>query len=327
MKKLTILLALLFSAITAYGGEARQFVDSATINDDGTIVTLPMYQGRSGNRSLWYVVTEASGANEADRFGVSKVNKLEVARGTPAVQIVSVDSHGTIHFPATVNFAPDRIVVPDPVAGFPPQIAIPGADGEPGYSPLIELPNGVILNASHIANDTGIHDRVVAIDYAAQLVHLELADGIARGNAVKYITTESSSPVGAALEGVTFAPALNAAPFAGGDGTDSARASLAAITNGQTGIANPDRQGLNSALLGEGSPLNLLAWTPNQGRYSPLWDVHLSTWAAGKAATRQNDFFDVESLANDGVITAPDGTPWGPSDFIVNCPVISQLDD
>lgn len=327
MRKIILMTALLIAAGSAYAEDDRLFMDSAKVNDDRTIVTLPLYQGHSGNQSVWYIVTEASESNEADKYGVSQVNKLRNARGTAAVQIVSVGSNGSINFPATVNFAPDRVVVPDPDTGFPPQVAIPGAEGEAGYSPLIELPNGVILNASHVANDSGIHDRIVAIDYAAGLVQWELVDGFARDNAVLYITTESSSPVGAALEGVTYAPALNAAPFAGGDGTDSARSSLAAITNGQTGANNPQRQGLNSALMGDGAPLNLLAWTPNQGRYSPLWDVHLSTWAEGENPSLQRDFFDVEDLADDGEITAPDGSPWGPSGFIVNCPVISQLDD
>ena len=51
----------------------------------------------------------------------------------------------------------------------------------------------------------------------------ELIDGVARGKAVLYICTESSDPVAAAIENVTYAPALNAAPYAGGDGTDSTR--------------------------------------------------------------------------------------------------------
>ena len=45
MKRLTILAALLFAVATTYAGDARQFLDSATVNDDGTIVTLPLYQG------------------------------------------------------------------------------------------------------------------------------------------------------------------------------------------------------------------------------------------------------------------------------------------
>ena len=64
-----------------------------------------------------------------------------------------------------------------------------------------------------------------------------------------------------------------AAPSAGDDGSKSARVGLVAFVNGQTGANNPQRQGLNSALMGDGDPLNVLRRTPNQGGYSPLWDV------------------------------------------------------
>ena len=79
-------------------------------------------------------------------------------------------------------------------------------------------------------------------------------------------------PGPAALEGSTFVPRLGEAPALRDDSTHAARASLAALVNGPTG--SPDtRQGLNSALLGEGNPLNVLAWRPGQGRYSSLRDV------------------------------------------------------
>jgi hypothetical protein len=213
--------------------------------------------------------------------------------------------------------------VPGPT-GFPPAVAEPGAVGEEGYSPLIELPDGTILNAPQIANDTGQADKVVSLDTAGGSVVYKETDGFARGKPVKYVSTEASLDVAAALEDVTLAPALNAAPFAGGDGTDSARASLAAFVNGATGAGNPERQGLNSALLDGLDPLNILAWTPNQGRYSPLWDVHLAAWAPGVAPTRQTEFADVEDLAEDGAVTAPDGGPFGPSGFIVDCPIVSE---
>ena len=154
-----------------------------------------------------------------------------------------------------------------------------------------------------------------------------LVDGFARDKPVKYISTDASDPGAAALEGATYAPLLNAAPGLGDDGSDSSRASLAAFTNGQTGLGNPERQGLNSALLGEGDPLNLLAWLPNQGRYSPLWDVHFSTFADPDDAERVTRFADVEDLAEDGEITAPDGTAWGATGFIVNCPVIARVSE
>lgn len=134
---------------------------------------------------------------------------------------------------------------------------------------------------------------------------------------MRYVSTDSSDPAAAALEDVTYAPALNAAPFAGGDGTDSARASLAAFVNGQTGPNNPNRQGLNSAVLDGLDPLNNLAWNPSQGRYSPLWDVFAAGWtnaaiAAGKNV-RQTAFADVAKLAKDGLITAPGGAGFGPA--------------
>ena len=125
-----------------------------------------------------------------------------------------------------------------------------------------------------------------------------------------------------------LAPRLNAAPFAGGDGTDSARASLAAFVNGQTGAANPQRQGLNSALLDGLDPLNVLAWNPSQGRYSPLWDVHPAEWSARAIAAglnlRQTDFGHVRGLARKGLVTGPGGAPFGPAGFIVNCPIVSS---
>src|SRR5919202_807917 len=124
-----------------------------------------------------------------------------------------------------------------------------GAVGEPGYSPLIELPDGTILNAPQIANATGQADKVVSIDRADGTVTYKETDGFARGNPVKYVSTDATDPLAAALEDATLAPALNAAPFAGGDGTDSARATLVAFVNGATGATNPQRQGLNSAVV------------------------------------------------------------------------------
>ena len=82
---------------------------------------------------------------------------------------------------------------------------------------------------------------------------------------------------------------------------------------------------MNSALLGEGDPLNVLAWTPNQGRYSPLWDVHLSTWAPGQMPTRQSEVAKIADLAAAGKITGFPSGPWVASGFIVNCPIIAQL--
>lgn len=302
---------------------ARVFVPGAVVNTDHT-VTLPLHRGRSGNQTVWFIVTEASDSGHADTWKASVAQKLRNAKGTAAVQKVTLDADGTVVFPTTVDFSPTHVIVPGPT-GFPPNAAAPGAVGQPGYSPLIQLPDGAVLNAPQPVNSSGQADKVVAVDTAAKTVRYRLTDGFARGNAVVYISTESSDPGAAAIEDVTYAPALNAAPFAGGDGTDSARASLAAITNGQTGAANPARQGLNSALLGDGDPLNVLAWQPNQGRYSPLWDVHFTQWAPGQTPVRQTEFAKIADLAQQGKVTAFPTGPWGPSGFIVDCPIIAAV--
>jgi hypothetical protein len=114
--------------------------------------------------------------------------------------------------------------------------------GLPGYSPLVQLPDGAVLNAPQLANGSGRADKVTAIDPAHKTMRYALTDGLSRGSSVVYISTDASDPGAATIENVTFTPSLNAAPVAGGDGTNSARATLAAFTNGATGAANPQRQ-------------------------------------------------------------------------------------
>ena len=314
------------TAGAAHADGSRTTFVARAVEKAGNLVTLPVHQGTSQGRQVWYVVLDASTSEAAATYGVNRSNKLRNARGSSAVQKVSV-RNGVIDFPASVDFSPVRVVVPGPT-GFPPAAAAPGAVGEPGYSPLVQLPDGTILNASQVANPSGRADKVVDLDTAARTVTLRETDGFSRNVPVKYLSTDASDPGAAALEDVTFAPALNAAPFAGGDGTDSARASLAAFVNGQTGAANPNRQGLNSAVLDGLDPLNNLAWNPSQGRYSPLWDVFPAAWTAKAIASgrnlRQTAFADVEDLAQKGLVTGPGGAPFAAGGFIVDCPIISQ---
>lgn len=301
------------------------FLRSAIENADNT-ATLPLYRGTSKGRTVWYILLDSSDGGDADRLGLNRSSKLANAAGTLAVQRVKL-VNGVIDFPASVDFRPQRLVVPGPT-GFPPDAASPGAVGEPGYSPLIQLPDGTIRNAPQIANDTGRSDKALRIDFARGTVDVLEAFGFANGRRVKYISTDASDPGAAALENSTYAPALNAAPFAGGDGTDSSRTTLVAFVNGQTGLGNPQRQGLNSALLDGADPLNLLFWAPNQGRYSPLWDVHPGQWSAAAVAAgtnvAQRDRSQLLNLVADSIVTGPGGAKFGPAGFIVNCPIVSS---
>ena len=161
-------------------------------------------------------------------------------------------------------------------------------------------------------------------------------DGCYDNESVHYASFDASDPVAAAIEDVTYAPSLDAAPSLGcADAAVAAancsRESLIAFTNGQTGAANPQRQGLNAAILDAPPPLNILQEIPEQKSqfdYSPMWDVHLATWTDAAVAAglnlRQTDFSAALQQVTDGNVTGfPAGSPFGPSGFIVNCPVVS----
>jgi len=332
--KLKILLAFLAVTLTlgvsvskvAHASDGHTlFIQSAVQNANGT-VTLPLYRGTSHGQTVYYVMTDSSDGNFSQQFGLNRAQKLVNAAATNGVQKVAV-SNGVVDFPATVDFSPIRQVTPGP-QGFPPAAAQPGAIGEAGYSPLIQLPSGVIVNAPHIANGTGQADKVVSIDLIRRTVTYRQTDGFQGGDPVKYVSFDASNPVAATLENVTFAPALDALPTLNDDSTASSRATLIAFVNGQTGANNPQRQGLNSAILDGLDPLNLLRWNPSQGRYSPMWDVNLAKWtdqivAAGQNL-RQTDVGTAQGLAQHGDLTAPDGGSLTASGFIVNCPIVSR---
>lgn len=310
---------------------ARLFVSSATVNLNASTVTLPLYRGTSKGSTVYFIVLDASDGKTASLLGVNRADKLNNAANTKAVQQVRI-INGQIDFPASVNFSPSRVVIPTPGTGFPPQAGTqPGSEGEAGYSPLIQLPNNTVLNAPIIAADSGKHDKIIHIDTVLRRVTLQLTDGFSNGKAVKYLSTDASNPVAAALEASTLAPALNESPTVGDDSGQSSRATLVAFINGQTGATNPQRQGLNSALLDGLSPLNVLAWLPNQGRYSPLWDVHLAKWTttaiSGNRVRLETDVGAIFNLGqrSPALVTNPDDTPFSAAGFVVNCPIIIQL--
>jgi hypothetical protein len=317
-------IAIASSELGLASGGHTLFMQSAVEHPNLT-ATLPLHRGTSHGQTVYYVITDSSDGNFSQTFGINRSQKLANAAHSGGVQKVSV-VNGVLDFPATVDFTPVRKVSPGP-QGFPPAAAEPGAIGEVGYSPLIQLPNGIIVNAPHVANSTGQADKVVSIDLIRNTVTYRETNGFQGGDPVKYMSFDASNPVAAALEDVTLAPDLDLLPAVNDDSTASARATLIAFINGQTGANNPQRQGLSSAILDGLDPLNLLRWNPSQGRYSPLWDVNLARWidqvVAAGGNLRQTDVGTAQGLADHGLLTAPDGGPLTASGFIVNCPIVS----
>ncbi len=304
-------------------------------NATSTLATFPLQRGSSNGRTVWYVVTESSNESYARAHGLNFAPKLANASGSAGVQTVSMQG-GEIVFPASVTFGHKRVLVPGP-NGFPPSQAEPPAVGEPGYSPLIKLPDGTILDAPHIANATGQADKVTRIDTVKRTVQYRETEGRYEDKHVHYASFDSSSALGATLEDVTLAPALASLPAPGDEGLGtSARERLVAFVNGPTGARNPQRQGLNSAILDKMDPINLLHETPVLDQhadvgdlaYSPIWDIHLAEWTAkaiaggDRAELRSTDQVDREVSTGD--VTGPGGKPFGPSGTIANCPVISM---
>jgi hypothetical protein len=299
------------------------FVSSAVEHPDDT-VTLPLYHGKTHGLPVAFVVLDASSGAAADRLGVNHAQKLANA-GDAAMDVdatLADVADGSVSFPASVDFTPDRAVEGGP-SDFPPAAAQPGATGDDGYSPLIRLQDGTVLNAPQVADRSGQADKVVGDHVLGEAtVTYRETSGFQGDRAVRYVSTDASDPVAAALEDATYAPMLNAAPSLDDDGTGSARASLAAFTNGAL-APSLERQGLNSAIHDHQDPLNVLRWNPSQGRYSPLWDVHLAAWAASGAPTVQRDWNTIEGLVDHGVITGF-GEPFHANGFIVDCPIVSR---
>jgi hypothetical protein len=303
-----------------------------------TTAILPRYTGWSNGHRVTYVVMDASNLSVARALGVNYAPKLAQAAGTTGVQNSSsfIFTGDGITFPATVDFSPTHVLVPGPT-GFPPLAAQPGAVGNAGYSPFVQVRfrgQTVVLNAPQVANDSGQADRVVSID-ATKVRYLE-TQGCYDNESVHYASFDAADPTAAAIEDATYTPDLNDAPSPGcADpavvAANCSRESLIAFTNGQTGATNPQRQGLSAAILDGPPPLNVLKEVPEptaQFDYSPAWDVHFETWTNAAVAAginlRQTDFSAALQQVTDGNATGfPAGAPFGPSGFVVNCPVVS----
>ncbi len=357
-------------------------------------VRLPLYQGTANGTSVWFVLLDASDSGLAHDLGVNYAPKLaNMGIGCDTcVQTVTLQAptpaqnpfgQAVVNFAGAPDFSPNRAAVPGP-AGFPLASFQPGAVAGAGYSPFIRIAgSSVVYSAPIVATGDGpfdvVHhtntgDRVLAVHIAAasppgqyeqSWVDMLLIKGFDAGQPILYLSTDAGQPLTAVLERATYVPALNSAPYNGGDDfLGSARERLFAFVNGQAGADNPQAQGfahlvldghaaedasasntaLIDALRNGGDLLNVFGDFPtltdprHADAYSPMWDAQLGLWTPKAVAqglnTRQIDENQVFNLAasRPDLLTGVDPAtgqprPYGSAGVDINCAVIAFTAD
>ncbi|MBA2521758.1 MAG: hypothetical protein H0V25_00350, partial [Solirubrobacterales bacterium] len=353
---------------------------------------LPLHRGIYRHRTVWFVITEASDFGLAHDLNVNFSPKLaNMAIGCPkCVQGVTLTSspknkfgEGVIHFQGAPKFSPRRVLRSGRTAGkataFPPAKAQPGSVGSARYSPFIRIKgSGVVYNAPIIASGNGgfdvthhsnTADRVLKIrkptpagalhsgEFRPGYAELLLVRGREAGQEIFYLSTEASDAAAATIERATFVPALQKAPFLGGDDfLGAARERIFIFANGQTGRDNPQAQGLNHVIQDgfgyqdasltnkllldalsnhSGDSLNVLGDFPSladprhANAYSPLWDAQVGQWSPKAIRegldTRQDDENEIINLARQrpDLLTGPMGARYGAGGFVINCPTVA----
>lgn len=285
-------------------------------------VVLPLVAGTAADNPAWFIVLETSDAEDARRRGVLHVPRLAELKGTAVVQRGRFEGSRLL-VEAGVDFTPARQVVVGSSDPFPPSVASAGSVGRDGYSPYVEFPDGIVRNVPLVADATLHGDRVTLINRVQGWVAMRVTRGYASGRTLWYISTEASDSSVAAIEAATYAPRL------GGMAAGMAAADLVAFVNGPRSADDAtERHGMQSAMAGEGDPLNILAALPSESEYAPLWNLHMARWTPRAVTDRQRErllgFNEVrermasglaEGMGANGALTS--------TGVLVNCPVVA----
>ena len=294
-----------------------KLLKAGQVDLEASTITLPLYYGRlASGEGLWYVVTDTSDKFNADALGLNHSPKLlyaDVGAGVRSATLeANADGKPELVFAAGgVDFSPEHNVAPGEAPNFfPPTSVQPGSVGDAAYSPLVRIENagGHVYNAPIIAFDVSaetlnafcdggadhsiVHDKVVSICPEEGVVTLTLFSGLSFARPVLYISTDAM--------------------------------------NGPTGVDNPQRQGLNSALSDGRGPLNVLGGIPTIATdYSPLWDLNPYVWTdeaiAAGYRSRLSEEFDILGKVHRGWMTGLGGGEFGSIGLIVNCPIVFRF--
>lgn len=330
----------------------HQLLTAGKVNMNRLTVTLPLYKATSPEgETYWYVLTDSNDEANSEALGLNFSGKLTYAETGRGVRHGMQQFDGSVKFlteKAGVDFNPRHRLVPgDAPNFFPPKEFRPGAVGGENYSPLLKIDNvgGYIYNAPIVAKGSAeelnafcdgkadkrlVHDKVRRICPAEATVELKMTLGFTFARPLLYLSLDASHELPATMEGVTFAPGLQDIGVGRDDSAFSAVERLFAVANGHIGKDNPQRQGFNSALSGDGDALNVLGGIPTIATdYSPLWDINVGEWTQEAIKrgyrSRVREEFEILGLVKQGWLTGPGGSVFGSTGFIVNCPPVMRL--
>lgn len=247
---------------------------------------IPLRRGRLRSGELvWFVLTDATDENIANLDGLNYSPILAYGLTGKAAREATIERDGTFVFDkGKVDFSPERKVTAGEAPNFfPPKVAQPGSVGDEDYSPLVHIKNAskdILFNAPMVAFDVSeeklnefckghadhrlVEDKVVAICPRDGYVTLQLTIGFTFSKPILYLSSEANDPVVATLEGATYTPAMKDLPFALEDASPGESAErIYVFVNGATGLDNPQRQGLDSALFRRARPTQLSRRNPH----------------------------------------------------------------
>jgi hypothetical protein len=319
----------------------KQFLTSGQVDLVREVVTLPLHRGRlASGETVWFVLTDVSDFATSKKMGLTWAPSLAKAKDLTSTRVAEMDDSGNFTFKSgRVDFSPSQMLVAGEVPNlFPPKTARAGSVGDAHYSPLVRVANNndIVFNAPVIAFNVApeeiafcntspdysiVTDSVASICPDKGTVDLKLRFGFASGKHLRYLSFDANTEESATLESSTFAPAETDILQSG------AVEVIYTIVNGRMGAKDPNRQGLDSAINGEGPSLDILAhFTEISAGYSPMWDVRPAEWTKEAISTDQRklitDGDDLEAKSASGLLVSPAGGPVKTTGNLVNCPVV-----
>ena len=317
----------------------KQFLTSGQVDLVREVVRLPLHRGRlASGETVWFVLTDVSDFATSKKMGLTWAPSLAKAKDLTSTRVAEIDDSGNFTFKSgRVDFSPSQSLIGGEAPNFfPPKAARAGSVGDEHYSPLVRVAKDIVFNAPVIAFDVGpekiafcnggpdysvVTDSVASICPEKGTVDLKLRSGFADGKHLRYLSFDANSEESATLESSTFAPAESDILQSG------AIEVIYTIVNGNMGAKDPNRQGLDSAINGEGPSLDIIAhFTEISAGYSPMWDVRLAEWTKEAISKDQRklitDGDDLEAKSASGLLVSPAGGPVKTTGNLVNCPVV-----